>query len=735
MQINKPPSPGTPTSSVSGSPAADKATRVDNPLAQLVGQVVTAHVVQSKAVQIAAAQAALLQAGIAARLTTDQRDQKPVGSPPATSTTNTPPGTTAPAGTSSAATANPATSGATPPTQTQYATTLQIGNERVVVLSEQPLPPGAQLVMKVSSPQMIQLLEQPALTAPIATADIADKLLNTMLRQALPLQQPLTRLLATLANDLLLTNHASPAGAAGTVSSPLAATGLNIPPSLAPAVAAALKPLLSQILNTQLTVDNVTDPDMLRTAVTNSGLFREARLVQWAQVLLKQFPDLPARAGTASAANGIPLALSNAASLLQSAAQATPPQGSALTQAAASLLMPQSTTPSATGAAVSNATLQTPASATTAVPAAVANAVAAVLNTDLPDAKQAELLRDGNSIAGNPSAASPRDSGASNVNAAIGANVDAGSTDIDMLRDELLKALSARAQKNQSAFATSTTAASTTSSNVKNAVATETTKTFVNATSTAHNGIPFNAKAAAPSLPLDTSITADTKTTLERLVSAASRQLLSDGSSAATEAVTEEQVLAILRQLPVAQTPGMHTATGKGKPQDDDGQWLLQLLRSSFGALKHLQMQQATNLNAAPSAHQMGNDNPLPPLQIELPILVAQQWHNVNIEIDHRARDNKSESNPKERSWRVTLRFELPQQGVIVAQLNLAGVHVNATLWAEKQATCQQLQQQLMDLSDRLGKAGAHVSTLDVRHGQPPSSKTRIEQRLIDIRT
>jgi hypothetical protein len=619
--------------------------------------------------------------------------------------------------------------------QTQYQTTLQIGSERVVVLSEQPLPAGAQLALKISSPQMIQLLEPTATTAPVSSSNIADNLLNTMLRQALPLQQPVVKLLATIVSDMMLSTRAnSTTAGAGTTTSPLAPSVPTIPAGLAPAVVAALKPLLSQILDAQLTVDNVTEPDVLRTAVTNSGLFREARLVQWAQALLKQFPDMLARGNTATPATGMP-----APSPLQGALQPPPSlqQGPALTHAAASLLMPQTPITSLASAASTNPAMPAQPTQATA-PAATANTANTAINAaDLLDIETAEMLRNVTPSTGNAAATT--------LNRVIDANPGAsgGTTDLDALRDDLLKALSARAQKNQAAFA-----APPATTSISTAVAAENSGTvtrvmndpIANTTATtANSGIPVNApvnsKTATAALALDTSITADTKTTLERLVSAASRQLLSGSGSNANEPVTEDQVLAILRQLPLTQIPEMHATTGKGKAQDDDGQWLLQLLRSSFGALKHLQMQQAGNLNSAPSAHQAGSDNPIPPLQVELPILVAQQWHNVNIEIDRRAQDNRPEGNQSERSWRVTLRFELPQQGIIVAQLNLSGVHVNATLWAEKQATCQQLQQQLKELSDRLSKVGAHVNTLDVRHGQPPSAKTRIEQRLIDIRT
>lgn len=704
MQINKPPSStsssGVPTG---GSGSTDKTSRAENPLAQLVGQIVNAQVLQSKAVQIATTQTALLQAGIAARLTSDQREQKPPATAQTTSntsnTSNATPSSTTPA---------TATPSSTPSTQTQYQTTLQIGNQRIVVLSEQPLQPGAQLMLKVSSPQAIQLLQQPAAIPSTPAADLADKLLNSMLRQALPLQQPVAKLLATLANDLLLFNK-------GNTNSPLVPQGIALPTGLAPTVAIALKPLLTQILNAQLTVDNVTEPDVLRTAVTNSGLFREARLVQWAQALLQQFPAMMTQSAPLSATTFSALATS-----------VTP--GSALAQAVASVLTPQSALTSTTPNPSASTAGPLPAILTSAAP--------------LPSGVIAGATR------------SPATAGNT-----IDADEGASGTDVDILRNELLKALSDRAQKNQSAF-TSQTAASPTaahqtvtppttgahtavtppaSAQTANAAVAATlgadnAKTVAGATtaSASGNGIPVNAKTATSALPIDTSVTADTKTTLEKLVSVTSQQLL-ERSGHATDAIDEEQALVILRQLTTTQE--LHSATTRSKPQKDDDQWLLQLLRSSFGALKHLQLQQATNLNAAPSAQHAGMDSPVAPLQIELPIQVAQQWHSVNIEIDRRAPENRPEGNPNERSWRVTLRFELPQLGIIVTQLSLSGVHVNATLWAEKQTTCGQLQQQLTALSDRLGKVGAHVTTLDVRHGQPPSSKTRIEQRLIDIRT
>jgi len=726
MQINKPPSSGTPSAgSSANSSAPDKANRAENPLVRLVGQLVSAQVVQSKAVQVAAAQAAVLQAGITARLTQEPSDSKA----PASSAT---PPSTAPA---------PAPAPATP-TQTQYQTTLQIGNERVVVMTDQPLPAGAQLLLKVSSPQALQLVEQPAITTPPVAPDVASNLLNTLLRQALPLQQPVAALLKSIAANLLLPNAgASPTNVSATVNTAttgntanaLVTSGLNIPSGLAPSLIAALKPLLSQIIGSQLTVDTVTEPDALRNAITNSGLFREARLLQWAQAMLKQFPDLVTRGNVAPDSTGNPVPTGSSAP--------QPTASSTIAQAAASLLTSQTSAPPTANAAqhtpqaTQNLTAQNTLHASLTLPS-LQQAIPLAGADDLLDAKQADVIHSAIASASTVSQSTLHD--AINTNTA-----GADDVDVDVLRNELLKALSARAQKNQPAFAGTTTSSGINAETAR--ITTETTRTVagipVNAVGNSAYGAgtpvnaPINAKTATASLPVATGVSADTKTTLEKLVSVTSQQLLTNSGVAANSPVSEEQVLAILRQLPMPQTPELHATVTRGKPQEDDSQWLLQLLRGSFGALKHLQLQQATNLNATPTAPHAGNDNPLPPLQIELPILVAQQWHNVNIEIDRRAPESKPESTQTERSWRVTLRFELPQQGIIVAQLNLSGVLVTATLWAEKQVTCQLLQQQLKELSERLGKVGAHVTTLDVRHGQPPSAKTRIEQRLIDVRT
>jgi len=136
MQINKPPSSGIPTTGGGISlPAVDKANRAENPLAQLVGQLVSAQVLQSKAVQVAAAQATALQAGVAARLIEDQGGDKKAAASNASSTaTSTTSSTTSTTSTSTTPATTPTSTA--PPTQTQYQTTLQIGNERVVVMTE-----------------------------------------------------------------------------------------------------------------------------------------------------------------------------------------------------------------------------------------------------------------------------------------------------------------------------------------------------------------------------------------------------------------------------------------------------------------------------------------------------------------------------------------------------------------------------------------------------------------------
>ncbi len=69
-------------------------------------------------------------------------------------------------------------------------------------------------------------------------------------------------------------------------------------------------------------------------------------------------------------------------------------------------------------------------------------------------------------------------------------------------------------------------------------------------------------------------------------------------------------------------------------------------------------------------------------------------------------------------SWRSTVRFELPQLGVITAHLHLTGEHVSMQVHADTPAVVQRLQAQGPALDNALAAAGISLSALQVKTGE-----------------
>lgn len=84
--------------------------------------------------------------------------------------------------------------------------------------------------------------------------------------------------------------------------------------------------------------------------------------------------------------------------------------------------------------------------------------------------------------------------------------------------------------------------------------------------------------------------------------------------------------------------------------------------------------------------------------------------------------------------WRLSLAMDLDDAGKVFFDVALRQQAVSARVWAERQATARQVNQQLGDLRSRLTELGLEVSELECRRGQPPTAATRLEHRLLDTR-
>ncbi|RBW50017.1 flagellar hook-length control protein FliK [Marinobacter sp. F3R11] len=84
--------------------------------------------------------------------------------------------------------------------------------------------------------------------------------------------------------------------------------------------------------------------------------------------------------------------------------------------------------------------------------------------------------------------------------------------------------------------------------------------------------------------------------------------------------------------------------------------------------------------------------------------------------------------------WRLNLSVDLEQAGVVNFEVSLRQQEVSARVWAEKQDTLKQVNQELPLLRRSLTELGLDVTDLECRRGSPSYPTTKLEHRLVDTR-
>ncbi|WP_189573262.1 flagellar hook-length control protein FliK [Marinobacter zhanjiangensis] len=107
----------------------------------------------------------------------------------------------------------------------------------------------------------------------------------------------------------------------------------------------------------------------------------------------------------------------------------------------------------------------------------------------------------------------------------------------------------------------------------------------------------------------------------------------------------------------------------------------------------------------------------------------------LRIDYDKPEREEKPENRRAGVSeWRLNLAMDLDEAGKVFFDVALRQNALSARVWAERQATARQVNQELGALRSRLTDLGLEVSELECRRGQPPTAATRLEHRLLDTR-
>lgn len=162
-----------------------------------------------------------------------------------------------------------------------------------------------------------------------------------------------------------------------------------------------------------------------------------------------------------------------------------------------------------------------------------------------------------------------------------------------------------------------------------------------------------------------------------------------------------------------------------------------QMLRLLAGMLNRITVNQLhsqllttrTGAEGVPQANTLVTD--LPWMNPNGEVRTAQ----LRVDYDKPEQDDKPEARRAGiAEWRLNLAMDLDEAGKVFFDIALRQKALSARVWAERQSTARQVNQELGDLRARLTDLGLEVSELECRRGQPPSAATRLEHRLLDTR-
>ncbi|MGO1691735.1 MAG: flagellar hook-length control protein FliK [Marinobacter sp.] len=163
-----------------------------------------------------------------------------------------------------------------------------------------------------------------------------------------------------------------------------------------------------------------------------------------------------------------------------------------------------------------------------------------------------------------------------------------------------------------------------------------------------------------------------------------------------------------------------------------------QTLRMLAGMLNRITVNQ---LHSQILTARAGGETPAPAstMLMDLPWVTPQNEPRV---AQVRIEQHKEESASKDRSdkraavseWRLNLAIDLELAGALNFEVSLRHEEVSARVWAEKQDTLKQVNEELPLLRRSLTDLGLEVTDLECRRGSPSYPTTKLEHRLVDTR-
>ncbi|MFC5544319.1 flagellar hook-length control protein FliK [Marinobacter koreensis] len=226
---------------------------------------------------------------------------------------------------------------------------------------------------------------------------------------------------------------------------------------------------------------------------------------------------------------------------------------------------------------------------------------------------------------------------------------------------------------------------------------------------------------------------ADLKLALMKVVSA----LLAQRSQPISEfnrivPLQSPELLQAPLQFPTAQ-PAPAPAAGQSGEAASVGQTLKMLA----GMLNRITVNQ---LHSQVLTTRAGGETgaPTSTMLLELPWLNAQQEPRVaQLRIEQNDREGSEADSARKRTvseWRLNLVIDLDEAGPLHFDVAISQTSVGAKVWAERQSTLRQVNEQLPTLRKSLSDLGLEVTELESRLGKPRQTETRLEHRLVDTR-
>ena len=174
-------------------------------------------------------------------------------------------------------------------------------------------------------------------------------------------------------------------------------------------------------------------------------------------------------------------------------------------------------------------------------------------------------------------------------------------------------------------------------------------------------------------------------------------------------------------------------------PGSGDAPTVGQMLRLLAGMLNRITVNQLhSQVLTARGGGEAPGPAPASTLVLDLPWLTPQNEPRLaQVRIEQYPEDRESEGRSGKTTtaeWRLSLTMDLDEAGPLHFDVALRQQAVSARVWAEKQATLRQVNQELPALRQSLTDLGLEVTDLDCRRGTPQSSATRLEHRLVDTR-